>query len=202
MAGCTVDRRSDVRSVVETNVSFLDPAVDALPGNVFTTLLVGAQLLDFRVIRQRIYVARPAGADVWNPRNRTPRHGDVAVRTLHLHFGNMLGMDESDGLLNTAAHSEKMAYGFKDGVMPGREHLATRGLLLPGLTTKGPNEHERKNPYRHSPEQHSGLAQIPNLLLCGHFFEFWLIVLQKNCYRRGSATLPGGNLLIPEPSIR
>jgi hypothetical protein len=159
-----------VWGVVEVNVSFLNPTVNALPGDIFTPFLIGTHLLDFRVLRQRIHVARPTGSDIRDSRYRTTRHRDVTVRTLHLHIVYVFGVDEVDWLHRLATHSEKMANGLPQGCVRRREDFTSNGLIagLTRLTSKADCEHERKNPYRHSPEQHSPLAQISNLHLCRH----------------------------------
>ena len=64
MTGDAVNALADMRSVIESDMRFLNPAPDALPGNVLSLVVIGFQLVDLLAVRQGRRVTIPACPNV------------------------------------------------------------------------------------------------------------------------------------------
>jgi hypothetical protein len=132
MAGGAINLGADVRGMIEADVGFVRPAVDALPGNIFSAITVSADFLNFRVIGQKRLVAAPTGADIGYSGFGAPRHGDVTVPAPQLRGFNMHLMVKGYGLFRFRTYSEKMAGGFVHRHVGCRENLRSRRILSSG----------------------------------------------------------------------
>ena len=66
VAGLTLDLRTNVRSVIKSNMRLFGPPKNTLPWNVLAFVVVGSKLLDLGVFGKRRLVAAPAGSDIGN----------------------------------------------------------------------------------------------------------------------------------------
>jgi len=66
VAGRAVYLRLNMRSMVESNMRLFRPSKNTLPRNVLALVVIGANLLDFSVVRKCFFVASPASSDIGN----------------------------------------------------------------------------------------------------------------------------------------
>src|SRR5712671_2182037 len=112
-----LDRSGQMRRVIESYVSFVVPAVNALPRNVFTPAEVRRDLLNRRFVRCDFVMAGHARR---HARYRGPRSGrciDMTIQALHLRLFDMCTVNVGDGLDRVGPQSEKVTDGQRHGGM-------------------------------------------------------------------------------------
>ena len=114
---------ADVRRVIETNVRFVGPPVNALPGNFFTAHFVCGHFHDLGLVGRNCLMAHHAVLDAGNARHRTFRNSNMAEIALELGFFDMWLVLIGDRLNRFGANSEEMTNRLAERFVRGREYL-------------------------------------------------------------------------------
>src|SRR5678815_4292481 len=114
MTGDAVNALADMRSVIESDMRFLNPAPDALPGNVLSLVVIGFQLVDLLAVRQGRRVTIPACPNVGKRSDGATFDRNVAVHAGKLNFANVNIVRESDGLLRVWPISKEVRHRLRD----------------------------------------------------------------------------------------
>jgi hypothetical protein len=111
MARRTVHPLPHVGGMIESDVSFLNPSIHALPGDIFAAVVKRSDLLDFRILDERVDVAVPACADIGNSRSCASINCDMTIPTFEFDVFHMRPMNECNRLSRFAAYAEEMTHG-------------------------------------------------------------------------------------------
>ncbi len=144
---------TDMRCVIETDVSFIRPSVNALPWNFLAARFICGNLLDLGFICCDRLVAHHAVLHARYACHRTLRYPSVAEITFELCDFNMRFVLVRDWLNGLAPYKEEVAYCFAQRRVRGRKYLrrlrksGSRGLSSQrnGVIDQQPRGTARKN---------------------------------------------------------
>ena len=114
---------ADVRRVIETNVRFVGPPINALPGNFFTAHFVCGHFHDLGLVGRNCLMAHHAVLDAGNARHRTFRNSNMAEIALELGFLNVRPVLICDRLNRFAPNPKEMTNRLAEGFVRGCEYL-------------------------------------------------------------------------------
>src|SRR6185295_10758283 len=139
-----------MRSVVETDVGLVVPAVNALPGNVLPAVEVCGDLLDGRLVRRDGFVTGHAPRHTRDCGARAPRCGHVAIQAFHLRFLDVRFVIVGDGLYGFGTQSEEMLYGERDGGMSRGENASGSNRRIFGNSLPAQDTALKKKPRKNT----------------------------------------------------
>src|SRR5262245_2044783 len=111
--------RADMRSVIETDVRFVGPSVDALPWNLLTAHFVCGHLHDLGLVGRDGLMADHAVLDAGNAGHRTLRNPDMAEIALEFGLFDMGLVLVCNRLNRLAADSKEMTNRLAKGFVRG-----------------------------------------------------------------------------------
>jgi hypothetical protein len=123
MAGCALNFRANMRSVIEANMCFIGPSIDALPWNLLSALFVCGHLLNFRLVRRDCLVTYHAIFHARNACHGPLRDAHVTVVTLQFCYFDVRLVLVCDRLNRFASDTEKMTNRFSERPVSGGEYF-------------------------------------------------------------------------------
>src|SRR5687767_11120639 len=98
VTGDAVDSFPNVRSMIEPDVRFFNPAPDTLPRNILPLFVIVLDLSYFGMLGERSLMTGPACPNIGNGSYRPTRGSDVTIHALQLNLLDVDAMNECDGL--------------------------------------------------------------------------------------------------------